>query len=163
MYICPIKSIDVGFCPTKIFKLCPTKSKSNRTNVLSSQIFICSPDKGATCVKSMLPHIWPTWVELWFSVVVLKSYFGISTLVWYCSERTKCFSFIILHADFLIILLSTIFIYNTHQIVQYFMQCMATWKWMWHCDSMSLHACKQNHATLIKYFTLEAKYIYIYI
>jgi hypothetical protein len=31
------------FCPTH-FKLCPTKIKSDRTNVLSSQIFICSPE-----------------------------------------------------------------------------------------------------------------------
>ena len=42
-YICPTKFSGVGFCPTK-FKLCPTKIKSDRTNVLSSQIFICSPD-----------------------------------------------------------------------------------------------------------------------
>jgi hypothetical protein len=42
-YICPTKFSDVGFCPTK-FKLCPTKIKSDRTNVLSSQIFICSPE-----------------------------------------------------------------------------------------------------------------------
>jgi hypothetical protein len=41
-YICPTKFSDVGFCPTK-FKLCTTKIKSDRTNVLSSQIFICSP------------------------------------------------------------------------------------------------------------------------
>jgi hypothetical protein len=41
-YICPTKFSDVGFCPTK-FKLCPIKIKSDRTNVLSSQIFICSP------------------------------------------------------------------------------------------------------------------------
>jgi hypothetical protein len=41
--LCPTKFSDVGFCPTK-FKLCPTKIKSDRTNVLSSQIFICSPD-----------------------------------------------------------------------------------------------------------------------
>jgi hypothetical protein len=41
-YICPTKFGDVGFCPTK-FKLCPTKIKSDGTNVLSSQIFICSP------------------------------------------------------------------------------------------------------------------------
>ena len=41
-YICPTKFSDVGFCPTK-FKLCPTKIKIDRTNVLSSQIFICSP------------------------------------------------------------------------------------------------------------------------
>ena len=41
-YICPTKFSDVGFCPTK-FRLCPTKIKSDRTNVLSSQIFICSP------------------------------------------------------------------------------------------------------------------------
>ena len=41
-YICPTKFNDVGFCPTK-FKLFPTKIKSDRTNVLSSQIFICSP------------------------------------------------------------------------------------------------------------------------
>jgi hypothetical protein len=40
--ICPTKFSDVGFCPTK-FKLCPTKIESDRTNVLSSQIFICSP------------------------------------------------------------------------------------------------------------------------
>ena len=30
------------FVPTK-FKLCPTKIKSHQTNVLPSQIFICSP------------------------------------------------------------------------------------------------------------------------
>ena len=42
-YICPTKFSDVGFCLTK-FKLCPTKIKSDRTNVLSSQIFICSPE-----------------------------------------------------------------------------------------------------------------------
>jgi hypothetical protein len=42
-YICPTKFSDAGFCPTK-FKLCPTKIKSDRTNVLSSQIFICSPE-----------------------------------------------------------------------------------------------------------------------
>ena len=41
-YIWPTKFSDVGFCATK-FKLCPTKIKSDRTNVLSSQIFICSP------------------------------------------------------------------------------------------------------------------------
>jgi hypothetical protein len=41
-YICPTKFSGVGFCPTK-FKLCPTKIKSDRTNVLSRQIFICSP------------------------------------------------------------------------------------------------------------------------
>ena len=34
-YICPTKFSDVGFCPTK-FKLCPTKIKSDRTNVLSN-------------------------------------------------------------------------------------------------------------------------------
>jgi hypothetical protein len=45
MYICPTKFSGVGFCLTK-FKLCSTKIKSDRTNVLSSQIFICSP---ATC------------------------------------------------------------------------------------------------------------------
>jgi hypothetical protein len=44
-YICPTKFSDVGFGPTK-FKLCPTKIKSDRTNVLSSQIFICSPEMG---------------------------------------------------------------------------------------------------------------------
>ena len=33
MYICLTKFSDVGFCPTK-FKLCPTKIKSDRTNVL---------------------------------------------------------------------------------------------------------------------------------
>jgi hypothetical protein len=42
-YICPTKFSDVSFCPTK-FKLCQTKIKNDRTNVLSSQIFICSPD-----------------------------------------------------------------------------------------------------------------------
>ena len=42
-YICLTKFSGVGFCPTK-FKLCPTKIKSDRTNVLSSQIFICSPE-----------------------------------------------------------------------------------------------------------------------
>jgi hypothetical protein len=41
-YIWPTKFSDVGFCATK-FKLCPTKIKSDRTNVLSSQIFIRSP------------------------------------------------------------------------------------------------------------------------
>jgi hypothetical protein len=41
-YICPAKFSGVGFCPTK-FKLCPAKIGSDRTNVLSSQIFICSP------------------------------------------------------------------------------------------------------------------------
>jgi hypothetical protein len=40
--ICPTNFSDVGFCPTK-FKLCLTKIKSDRTNVLSTQIFICSP------------------------------------------------------------------------------------------------------------------------
>jgi hypothetical protein len=40
--ICPTKFSSVGFCPTK-FKLYPTKIKSDRTNVLSSEIFICSP------------------------------------------------------------------------------------------------------------------------
>jgi hypothetical protein len=35
--ICPTKFSGVGFCPTK-FKLCPTKIKSDRTNVLLSQI-----------------------------------------------------------------------------------------------------------------------------
>jgi hypothetical protein len=40
--LCPTKFSGVGFCLTK-FKLCPTKIKSDRTNVLSSQIFICSP------------------------------------------------------------------------------------------------------------------------
>jgi hypothetical protein len=42
-YICLTKFSGVGFCPTK-FKLYPTKIKSDRTNVLSSQIFICSPE-----------------------------------------------------------------------------------------------------------------------
>jgi hypothetical protein len=42
VYICPTKFSGVGFCPTT-FKLCPTKIKSDRTNVLPSQIFICSP------------------------------------------------------------------------------------------------------------------------
>jgi hypothetical protein len=41
-YICPTKFSGVGFCPTK-FMLCPTKIKSeiksDRTDVLSSQIF----------------------------------------------------------------------------------------------------------------------------
>jgi hypothetical protein len=48
-YICPTKFSGVSFCPNK-FKLCPTKIKSDRTNVLSSQIFAalhvvlnCSP------------------------------------------------------------------------------------------------------------------------
>jgi hypothetical protein len=34
-YICPTKFSDVGFCLTK-FKLCPTKIKSDRTNVKSN-------------------------------------------------------------------------------------------------------------------------------
>ena len=50
-YICPTKFSGVGFCPTK-FKLCPTKIKSDRTNVLSSQIFICSPDTVLFHVKN---------------------------------------------------------------------------------------------------------------
>jgi hypothetical protein len=45
VYIWPTKFSDVGFCPTN-FKLCPTKIKSDRTNVLPSQIFICSPAPG---------------------------------------------------------------------------------------------------------------------
>jgi hypothetical protein len=48
--VTPTKFSDVGFCPTK-FKLCPTKIKSDRTNVLSSQIFICSPDH--TCLSML--------------------------------------------------------------------------------------------------------------
>jgi hypothetical protein len=43
-YICLVTYIYLVtyICPTK-FTLCPTKMKSDRTNVLSSQIFICSP------------------------------------------------------------------------------------------------------------------------
>jgi hypothetical protein len=53
-YICPTKFSDVSFCPTK-FKLCPTKIKNDRTNVLSSQIFICSPGIGSFQKRSTLP------------------------------------------------------------------------------------------------------------
>ena len=55
-HICPTKFSGVGFCPTK-FKLCPTKIKSDRTNVLSSQIFICSPNlKNTTKTPTYLPY-----------------------------------------------------------------------------------------------------------
>jgi hypothetical protein len=92
MYICQIKSIDVGFCPTK-FKLCPTKSKSNRTNVLSSQIFICSPDKGChMCqinVTSHLTHMGRTLVQCCcFEIVFWHKYFS-SVLQW----KNKVFFF----------------------------------------------------------------------
>ena len=42
--MCPTKFSGVGFCPTK-FKLCPTKIKSDRTNVLSRQIFAALQDE----------------------------------------------------------------------------------------------------------------------
>jgi hypothetical protein len=63
-YICPTKFSDVGFCPTK-FKLCLTKIKSDRTNVLSRQIFICSP---GTIVSNIFMYIIKTYRIGWFRV-----------------------------------------------------------------------------------------------
>jgi hypothetical protein len=62
--ICPTKFSDVGFCPTK-FKLCLTKIKSDRTNVLSRQIFICSP---GTIVSNIFMYIIKTYRIGWFRV-----------------------------------------------------------------------------------------------
>ena len=63
VYICPTKFSGVGFCPTT-FKLCPTKIKSDRTNVLPSQIFICSPAsvifmcQNDNCIRPVILHKW---------------------------------------------------------------------------------------------------------
>jgi hypothetical protein len=66
-YICPTKFSDVGFCPTK-FKLCLTKIKSDRTNVLSSQIFICSPvfGMGYTCMHGYISSsiVYKLWLHV---------------------------------------------------------------------------------------------------
>ena len=61
-YICPTKFSDVGFCPTK-FKLCPTKIKSDRTNVLSN-IYLqpCSGPRSLVALTVALisgPHYYP--------------------------------------------------------------------------------------------------------
>ena len=81
-YICLTKFSDVGFCLTK-FKLCPTKIKSDRTNVLSRQIFICSPARNRSdkCNYRSLTGIEPA--ALWIRCSALTNWVteAASTLV----------------------------------------------------------------------------------
>jgi hypothetical protein len=85
-YICPTKFSGVGFCPTK-FNLCPTKIKSDRTNVLSRQIFICSPeDRKEPALQKIIDLLYlfasHSWKSSGINDLGFDKSFG---MAWYCN------------------------------------------------------------------------------